>query len=344
MKIVSSKPTITRKELESVLDCMIHDELATGSTVKSFEAMLSEITSIKYSLALNSLVSCYILIFKALEIQEEDEIIIPSFFDHAPVSALTLTGGKPIIIDTEENSIFPSAAKIKERISEKTKAIVLGDIAGFHIDSEEFKDINIPIIADISHSIGTEYNEKPAGSHFTFAVASFAPSMIITTGNGGAIWTNNSRYFSTMRDLRGNSTDNINFDFTLTDLQAAMGISQILKLKDFIKRRREIALKYYEAIRITTHKPFMPYSETAAYQSFPVIFDAPSDRVEKYWKKNAIEIEKLIARPNHEMLGLKGFDYPNSDRLSKKLYSIPIYPSLSKKEIERITKTLAAFI
>lgn len=344
MKIVSSKPTITRKELEGVLDCMIHDELATGSTVKNFETLISDITGIKYPLAVNSLVSSYILIFKALEIGAEDEVIIPSFFSSAPLSAILLTGGKPVLVDSDENSLFPSGASIKEKITEKTKAVIAGDMLGFHFDTEDLKDINIPVIMDISHSIGTEYNEKPAGSEGSFAVASFAPSMIITTGNGGVVLTNNSKHFSTMRDLRGGNAENISFDFTMTDLQGAMGLSQAAKLKDFIRRRREIAMKYYESARITSHKPLLPYSESAAYQTFPLIFDAPSDRVEKYWKKNGIELDRVNPHPNHELLGFKGFDYPNADRLSKKLFALPIYPTLTKKEIDKISKSLGAFI
>jgi len=317
MKIVSSKPTITRKELEGVL---------------------------KYPLAVNSLVSSYILIFKALEIHADDEVILPAFFSSAPLSAILLTGGKPVLVDSEDSSLFPSGAAIKEKITDKTKAVIAGDMLGFHFDTEELKDINVPLIIDISHSIGTEFNEKPAGSAASFTVASFAPSMIITTGNGGVVLTNNSKYFSSMRDLRGGNSEGINFDFTMTDLQGAMGLSQAAKLKDFIRRRREIALKYYESARITSHKPLLPYSESAGYQTFPLIFDAPSDRVEKYWKKNGIELDRVVPHPNHELLGFKGFDYPNADRLSKKLFSLPIYPTLTKKEIDKISKSLGAFI
>ncbi len=344
MKILSSKPTITRKELEGVLDCLIHDELNTGGAVKNFETAVSEMTGIKYPLAVNSLVSAYLLVFKALEITADDEVIVPSFFNGAPLGALSLSGGNPVLVDSDANSVFPSIEQIKERITPRTKAIVAGDTFGFHFDGDELKELNIPVIAEISHSIGTEYNEKPAGSWGTFAVASFAPSMIITTGNGGMVLTNNSRYFSAMRDLRGYSEETVNLDLTMTDLQGAMGITQIMKLKDFLKRRREIAKKYYEAIRITSHKPLFPFSETFSYQSFPVIFDAPADRVDKYWKKCGIEASRILSSPLHVGAGLKGFDYPNADRLSKKLHSIPLYPTLTKKEIDKISKSLGAFI
>lgn len=344
MKIVSSKPTITRRELEGVLDCMIHDELNTGSPVKTFESAVSDLTTLKYPLAVNSLVSSYILIFRALEITAEDQVIIPSFYTAAPLNAMKLTGGTPVLVDTAQNSIHPSAEQIREKITDKTRAIIISDFAGFHCDTGDLLETGIPVIADISHSIGTEVNEKPAGAAATFAVASFAPSMIITTGNGGIVLTNNSKHFSVMREMRSGSDDSRGFDFTMTDLQGAMGVSQIMKLKDFIRRRREIAVKYYESLRITPHKPVFPFSESFAYQTFPVLFDAPVDRVDKYWKKSGIEIEKSLPQPLHSILDLKGFDFPNADRLSKKLFSLPLYPTLTKKEIDKIAKSLGAFI
>lgn len=344
MKIVSNKPTITRKELEGVLDCLIHDEINTGSSVKTFESAFCDISGFKYPLAVNSLTSAYILIFKSLEIGGDDEIIIPSLMNQAPLSAIHINGGKPVIIDSDANSLFPSAEQIKNSITEKTKAIVISDTFGYHFDKQALAEINIPVIADISCTVGTEYNESHAGCYGTFAVASFAPSMVITTGNGGIILTSNSRYFSTMRDLRGHKEETINYDFTLTDIQAAMGISQLLKLKDFLKRRRDIAGRYHESIRLTSHRTLFPFSPDYGYQTFPVIFDAPADRVEKYWRKSGIEIVKAIPAPLHMLLDCKGFDYPNSDRISKKLYSIPLYPTLTKMEIEKISKTLASFV
>jgi dTDP-4-amino-4,6-dideoxygalactose transaminase len=147
-----------------------------------------------------------------------------------------------------------------------------------------------------------------------------------------------------MRELRGNGEDSINFDFTMTDLQGAMGITQVMKLKDFLKRRGEIAKKYYESIRITTHKPLFPYGESFAYQCFPAIFDTQEEKVEKYWKKWGIEMLRAVPYPLHILTGLKGFDFPNADRLSKKLYSVPLYPTLTRKEIDKISKLLSAFI
>lgn len=343
--IASYKPTITRKELESVLDCLINDKFS-GNTLKKFEQLISEATGIQYSLATNSLTSSYHLAFKCLEINEGDEVIIPSYFDIAPLSALSLSGGKAVLVDIEKGSLTPSIKQIREKITENTKAIIFGHMLGISVSMEHFLDLKIPIIEDISHVIGARYeNEKPVGTTGTLTVASFAPSMIITTGNGGTVLTNNARLFSTMREFRANNNGKeICYDYCMTEFQGAMGIPQLLKLQSFIKRRREIAKIYYGALKFTSHTSPLPYNDLFVYQSFPILFDAPAKEVEKYWKKNKIEICHPIAYPLHEYMNLNARDYPNSNRFAKKLYSLPIYPTLTKKEIEKIANLLAKFI
>ncbi len=343
MSIVIYRPTITRKELEGVLDCLINDELASGETVKNFEASAANLTGLKYSLAVNSATAAYHLIFKSLQIDSDSEVIIPSFFTQAPLSALLYLGGKAVLLDCEDNSLFPSIESIKAKITDKTKAIVTGHTFGFHADINALNELGIPVIEDISHAAGTEIDEIPVGRNSHFAVLSFDPNMIITTGRGGMILTNNSKSYSIMRDFRGGS-ENLNYEYAMTDFQAAMGISQLVRLKAFLTRRRDIAKKYHESIKMTPHKPMYSFSDKFAYQSFPVIFDSASEKTEKFWKKNGIEITKPIVKPLHSFLDLRGLDYPNSDRLSKKLYALPLYPALSKKEIEKISKLIGSFI
>ncbi len=346
MSIVSCKPTITRKELEGVLDSLMHDELGCGITVKTFENKFSELFGIKYCLAVNSLTAAYHLAFRSLEIGPGDEVIISSYFNAAPMSALSLTGGTPVVVDIDEGSFVPSEALIKEKITEKTKAIVYGQMLGFLSDPSFLKEIKIPVVEDISYSIGADITEPSHAPVGAIMVASFAPSMMITTGNGGMVMTANSRYYSSMKELRGDSEngDHLNYEYAMTDFQSAMGISQLHRLAPFVKRRREIARAYYDAIKITPHKTVYAYSDAFVYQAFPVIFDAPIERIEKYWKKAAIEIYRPVRQPLHALLGLKAMDYPNSDRLSKKLFSLPIFPSLSKREIDKIARALANFI
>jgi dTDP-4-amino-4,6-dideoxygalactose transaminase len=338
MKIVASKPTITRKELEGVLDCLIQDNFASGSVVKQFEQALSTTIGIKYALATNSIFGAYHCIFAALGITAGDEVIIPSYFDAAPLKACHVVGAIPVLIDIAENCYHPSKENIQGAITQKTKAIVVGHTFGFPAQLN-LNDSAIPCILDISHAIGMD-----AGEIFdtapSFAVASFAPSMMITTEMGGMIFTNNSRYFSYIRDIRnGMPHEHIaGFEYCMSDVHAAMGINQLLKLKDFVKRRRDIARIYYDALSKTHHSTFYAFSEHFTYQAFPVLFDAQPDIVDKYFKKNAIEIYHPIDVPLHQYMKLRNLDFPHSDRLSKKLFSLPMYPALTKREIEKVAR------
>lgn len=346
MAIVSSRPTITRKELEGVLDCLINDNLAGGEIIKTLENRISELTGYKYVLAVNTATAAYHLAFRALEISPDDEIIIPSYFDTAVLAGLHLSGGTPVLIDIDPGSFSPDIGLYREKISEHTKALVLGHLFGFVRDIAEFFTLEKPIIEDVSHSIGSEHHETSHEARAHIAIASFAPSMLMTTGNGAVIMTNNSRMYSLMKDLRGNSgrSSCFHFDYIMTDFQGAMGISQIHRLPDFLVRRREIARIYYDALKVTSHRTFFAYSDNFTYQSFPLMFDAPAERLEKYWKKMGIEIFLPISTPLHMLTGEKTMEFPHSDRLSKKLYSLPIYPTLTKKEIEKIARALSSFI
>ncbi len=344
MKIVSSKPTITRKELEAVLDCLINDDLVAGESVKNFESTMAKMIGLKYSVAAASLTAAYHLVFKALEIGDSDEIIMPSYFSHSPLSALSMTGGKAVLVDIEKDSIFPAVDEIKKKISGNTKAIIIGHLFGFHFPVQGLEDLAIPIIEDISHAVGTEIDEVPSGRFGAFTVVSFDPAGIITTGNGGMIFTNNSKNYSIMKDYRGNSGEHLHFDYSMTDFQGAMGISQLAKLPDLLHRRREIARIYHESMRITPHKTPFQYNDHFAYQAFPVIFNLSNEKIESYWRKNRIEVIRPISHPLHGLMGFNGSDYPNSERLSKKLFSLPLYPTLSRKDVEKISKNLAGFI
>ncbi|MBN1531408.1 MAG: DegT/DnrJ/EryC1/StrS aminotransferase family protein [Spirochaetes bacterium] len=344
MKIISNKPTITRKDLEAVLDCLIHDELTTGNAIKNLENALSEKMNLQYSLATNTLTAAYHLAFNALQIGEGDEVIIPSFFDPAPLNALSLCGGRAVLADNDQNLPFPSEQTITGLITERTRAVVIGHLFGFHYHKGLLKQASVPVIEDISHAVGTQIDDTPAGSDATFAVASFAASMIITTGNGGMVMTNNSKHYSRMREIRSSAGQYPCYDYGMTDLQGAMGITQLNKLQDMLDRRRQIAKIFYEALKITSHRTLFPYSDSFAFQSFPVLFDASIEKVEKYWKKTGIEVVNPVKTPLHTLMGLNNADYPVSERMAKKLFSIPIYPTLTRDNIDMISRMLSKFI
>jgi perosamine synthetase len=344
MKIVSNKPTITRKELEAVLDCLINDELVAGDSVRTFESTMAHLIGLKHALAVNSLTAAYHLAFLALGIGPGDEVIMPSFFQRPALSALGMTGGKAVLVDSEKEAIFPASRDLLSQVNEKTRAIVIAHLFGYHFPVTELMESGIPVIEDISHSVGTEMDDIPCGRNGAISVASFNPCGIITTGNGGMMLTNNSKYYSTMKEYRGNGEERLHFEYTMTDFQGAMGITQLARLPELLNRRREIARIYHDSLKITPHKAPYLFNDRFAYQAFPVVFSATNDKIEGFWRKNRIEVLRPVGHPLHQFLELGGSAFPNSERFSKKLFTIPLYPTLTRKDVEKISKTLASFI
>ncbi|MBN1500654.1 MAG: DegT/DnrJ/EryC1/StrS aminotransferase family protein [Spirochaetes bacterium] len=343
MSIVSGKPTITRKELEGVLDCLINEELISGGITRTFEKNLCELTSFKFCTAVNSLTAAYHLAFHALGINRDSEIIIPSYFNSAPLNALEIIGAKAVFVDIQEDNLLPDFDEIKRKCNENTKAIVTGHVSGIVDSFEALKQTGIPVIEDISHAIGTEIEGKHIGLDASITVCAFTPYDMITTGNGAALFTNNTKFYSTFKTFRY-SSDSPSFDYTMTDFQGAMGISQLSRIQNFIRRRREIAQIYYDRLRMTQHHALYPFNPVFTYQAFPLIFDSSAEKTEKFFKKAGIEIYHPVETPLHIMKGFAPMDFPRSDRMSKKLYSLPIYPTLTKNEIEKISRNIAKFI
>ncbi|MFW5807530.1 MAG: DegT/DnrJ/EryC1/StrS family aminotransferase, partial [Spirochaetota bacterium] len=202
MSIVSNKPTITRNELEGVLDCLINDELTSGHPVVLFEKSLSEMTGYTYCCALQSPTSAYHVALCALGITAGDEVIVPSYFTQSALNAICLCGAEPVLLDIDENSLSASVERYQAAVTDRTKAVIIGHTGGIYVDSESYKSLPVPVIEDISHCLGVEAQESNAGYFGTIALSSFSPNDMITTGSGGAVFTSNSRYYSTMKDLR----------------------------------------------------------------------------------------------------------------------------------------------
>lgn len=344
MKIVVNKPTITRKELEAVLDCLINDELAAGESVKTFESAVASLIGVKHALAVSSLTAAYHLAYCAIGLGAGDEVILPSFFTQPSLSALSLTGAKAVLVDSDSDSIFPSPDEIKARITGATKAVVVGHLFGYHYPITELRDAGVPVIEDISHAIGTEIDDIPCGKHGAIAVSSFNPCGIITTGNGGVALTGNAKYYSIMKDARGNGGHKLSFEYTMTDFQAAMGSAQIARLPELLTRRREIARIYHDSLKMTPHKPPFIYHDRFGYQTMPVIFNASNEKIEGFWRKQRIEVLRPLPIPLHQFCGSDPKEFPHSERFAKKLFSVPLYPTLSRRDVEKIAKSLANFV
>ncbi len=347
--IIFTKPTITTKELKSVLECMVQDEISCGKIVKNFENISSNVFGFKKALSAPSLNSAYHLALLGLGIQEGDEVIMTSLAPLGGLDAIGYLKATPVIIDAARGDFHPSMDQIMEKVNKNTKAIILSYPYGAFKNYDELKrrikDLKrIKIIEDISEIIGFDF-KKTSISDWT--IISFHSDMLITMGNGAMLLTNADHLYSMAKDLQmhgGSRPYRIRYDYTITDYQAAMGLEQINHLETLSKRCRKIGHLYLEAIQQSRFKTYFKFKEMDIYSSFPVFSEKNTKDMIRHFKNFGIETRRIVNySPLHQLMELSVANFRNTEGMYKRGILIPIYPHLNKQSIDRIILAIKKF-
>jgi perosamine synthetase len=262
------KQCIDENDIRAVVEVLKSDWLTTGPMVQVFEDGVLNLVGSRYAVAVCNGTAALHCAMYAIGVGPGDEVILPPMTFAATANAVIYQGGTPIFSDVEEDTLLIDPEKIEKKITSKTKAIIAVDYAGQPCDYQRLQKLakkhNLKLIADGCHALGAEYNGKRVGSIADLTVFSFHPVKHITTGEGGMITTDNEIYANRMRQFRnhGITSDfrtrekeatflyemtDIGYNYRLSDIHSALGVSQLQKLPFFIKKRREIAHRYQDA-------------------------------------------------------------------------------------------------
>lgn len=371
---------IDQEDINRVIEVLKSEWITQGPSVGKFETVLAQYCEAKYAVVFNSGTSALHAAYFTLGLKKDDEFITSPNSFVATANAGLYLDAKPVFIDIEEDTGNIDASKIEARISDKTKLIVPVHYAGHSADMEKIFDLaqkyKINIIEDACHALGAKYkNEKIGSGKFSaMTVFSFHPVKHITTGEGGAVVTNNPDYYERLRMFGSHGITKKNFinepdgpwyyemhflgyNYRMTDIQCALGISQLKKLEDFVERRRKIANAYKEAFE---GNPFFDImvEKKYAYNSYHLY----TIRIKERYKTKKKEIfEKLRAKgigvqvhyipiylqPYYKNLKYEKGLCPHAEDFYQREISIPIYPSMSDEDvlfvIERIKEVFEEF-
>jgi perosamine synthetase len=333
MIIPHSKPFINASDLASVKQVIESGHLAQGQKVAAFENAVSRYLKVKQGVAVNSGTSALHLALLALKIGAGDEVIVPSFTCSALLNPIFYVGAKAVVVDVNENDFNISPAEIRKRITRKTKAIIVPHMFGCPADLKEIMRLGVPVIEDLAQSIGAEYQGRKVGSFGTLAICSFYATKVLTTGEGGMVLSNQSKLINAIRNLREYDEVEkfeVRYNYKMTDLQAALGLSQLSRLPDFIARRKRIAKAYDAALAGQNAAPFRPADCDHIFYRYVV--------KNKKLAKKSIQAVRPVFKPLHHYV--KSTACPVSDLLMKQCLSIPIYPALTDAQIKDICKAV----
>ncbi|MCX7832693.1 MAG: DegT/DnrJ/EryC1/StrS family aminotransferase [Ignavibacteria bacterium] len=331
-----------------------------GPRVEEFENLLKEYTGAKYAVAVSSGTSALHLSMIVAGIKDGDEVICPSLSFIATANSIKFVNAKPVFCDVSKHGLNITPRNAENLITKRTKAILIVHQIGIPCDIKGFKELcnrkNLILIEDAACALGSEYYNNKIGHDSFLTCFSFHPRKIITTGEGGAILTNNKEIYLRLKRLRNHGFQEQQFletgyNYRMTDIQAAIGIEQLKKIEKLIEERRKVAELYNMAF-ISDERfkliSTLPNSKTN-YQSYCLYINSEVGINAKnllsylnnkgiYAKGGITEIHKQKSFKEYNKLEL-----PNTSDMAKNSILLPIYYPMNKYEVKYIIKEILKF-
>jgi len=361
---------ISQADIDAIVEVLRSDYLTQGPVVPGFEKAVVQYCGAEHAVAVNSATSSLHIACLALGLGPGDWLWTSPNTFVASANAALYCGARVDFVDIDPRTYNMSSDHLKEQLEQAEKEgrlpkIVMPvhfagqscDMSAIHALSQQY---GFKIIEDASHAIGASYSNIKVGSctHSHITVFSFHPVKIITSGEGGMAMTNDIELANRMRRLRTHGITNekelmhprseneiwnyqqiqLGFNYRMTDIQAALGLSQLQRLDEFVSRRHEIAERYnaeLKSLPIT-----MPYQASVAYSSYhlyPIrVSEAKSGKTQRQvydslWQNGIaanLHYIPVHRQPYYEKLGFKAGDFPESEKFHREVISLPIYPKL----------------
>lgn len=369
------KQFIDDSDIEAVIKTLKSDYLTQGPAIEEFEKSICEYTGAKYCVAVCNGTAALHISVKALDIQSTSEgITTPNTFV-ASSNCLVYNNIKPVFADINEKTYNIDPYEVQKRITPKTKVVIPVHFAGQPADMEKIEKISrtkgIYIIEDASHALGSKYKcglKVGACKYSDMTVFSFHPVKTITTGEGGAITTNDEMLYKKLRMLRTHGItkeglsynpgpwyyemQDLGFNYRMTDIQASLGTSQIKRIDDFIRRRREIIDRYNENFEELDWL-IIPYQEDGVFCALHLyVLKIDFTKIGKTRKQVMEELKEThIGTQVHYIpvhiqpfyvntFGYKYGDYPRTEKYYEQALSIPLYPKMTDHDVEWVIKNI----
>ncbi|WP_017470750.1 UDP-4-amino-4,6-dideoxy-N-acetyl-beta-L-altrosamine transaminase [Amphibacillus jilinensis] len=364
---------VDEADVNEVIKVLQSDYLTTGPVVTEFEQAFASNVDAKYAVAFSNGTAALHGACFAAGIEKGDEVITTPMTFAASANCILYQGGKPIFADINNQTYNIDPNEIKKKITSKTKAIIPVDFTGQPANLDEILDIakkyNLVVIEDAAHAIGATYKNRKVGSISDMTMFSFHPVKHITTGEGGIITTNNRRYYEALIQFRSHGiTRNRNklidddgpwyydmqflgYNYRMTDIQAALGKSQLKKVDKFVNLRKKFVSLYNNAFKnldevITPHQ----LNETSSSWHLYIIKLNKSklavnrkELFERLIKENIgvnVHYIPVYYLSYYQELGYKRGLCPKAEELYENIITLPLFPKMTESDVNDVIQAL----
>lgn len=333
-----SRPTLDNEEVEAVSTVISSGLIAQGEYVQRFESEFARYFGVEEAVAVSSGTAALHLSILALNIGSGDDVIIPSYVCSSLLYAVESTGAKPVIVDIDEKSFNINVKSIKEKITKRTKAVIVPHMFGQPVDIDKICELGIPVIEDCAQSVGAKYGDRYVGLFGKASIFSFYATKVITTGEGGMVISADRELLMKVRDMREYDEKldfRLRFNYKLTDMAAAMGTIQLKKLMDFITKRMKIAERYSESFKdLPCILPGVKPKRDHIFFRYVIQVESGLEKLISLLKERGVMCRKPVFMPLHRITFSS--ECHITDNVFQRALSIPIYPSLSEGDTEYI--------
>jgi len=370
MKVPYFVPWITNQDKNSVTKALNQRWLTNGPNLIKFEKRFQKFIGTKYAIGVGSATHALHLSMRSLDIGPNDEVIVPTFTFAASANSVIFCGAKPVLVDVDLSTFNIIPKKIERKITKKTKGIIVVHYGGQSCDMEEILSIakkhGLFVVEDCAHALGSTYHNKKCGNIGQTGCFSFYPTKIITTGEGGMVTTNKSTIFKKISTLKNQGMNiiptkreqkaqwkydviDLGYNYRLDEIRSALGLSQMSRISEINKRRIKTARHYdrliskIKGITIPLHKKNRNHIYHLYTIKIEKNYHLTRDKLFKKLHKKGIGAS-VQYNPLHLMSYNKNLykknDFPNANILKDCVISLPIFPTMTPKQIEYVVSNL----
>jgi len=365
------RQSIDEEDIRTVIETLRSPFLTQGPKIKEFEQAIADYVGAQYAVAFcNGTAALHAACYTA-GIGEGDEVITSPITFAASANCVRYMGGTVVFADIDAKTYNIDPAEIRKKITHNTKAIIPVDFTGQPADMDAIMEIahahNLVVIEDGAHSLGAEYKGKKVGTQADMTMFSFHPVKPITTAEGGIIVTNNEDYYHKLKLFRSHGIEHteysteqgewyyemtdLGYNYRMTDLQAALGLSQMTKIDSFIQQRREIAAFYTEAFQsmdgiVVPHQ----LQETNSGWHLYMIQLEKGSRKQIFEQMRALNIGVHVHyipvywHPYYQQLGYERGLCPIAEKWYENVLTLPIHPTMKTEDLAIIVKNIKELV